>query len=59
MDETEFKRATREMRSAQKQYFLTRSPKDLSTAKGWEKKVDDMLAAEAKPEQPVQGEIFG
>lgn len=60
----ELTRSVREMRNAQKQYFLTKSPADLRTAKDWEKKVDTMVAqaetpADAKPEQPVQGTLFG
>lgn len=59
----EILRAVREMRNAQKQYFLTKSPADLRTAKDWEKKVDTMVAeaetsAKANSEQPVQGKLF-
>lgn len=58
----ELLRAVREMRNAQKQYFLTKSPADLRIAKDWEKKVDTIVAetsAKASIEPPVQGKLFG
>lgn len=54
----EFADLVQKMREAQRNYFKTRLQRDLKLCKGFEKKVDDVLAARAKAKEPVQLELF-
>lgn len=58
-DISKFAESVQQMRSAQNEYFRTRSSISLTKSKKLEKEVDDMVTAVVKPPMTSQGNMFG